>query len=134
MTILALGTTSLIAVQASMPLRRGIRTSISTMSGSSVDGQLDRLGAVAGLADDLDVGLLAEDHLQPTAEQRVVVDDEHADRLGAAGDREARRPRRLTCVLGHPRILLGRCVGRGAGPIARTTREHTRTLRAIPRG
>ena len=34
-TIFALGTTSLIAVHASMPLRRGIRTSIRTMSGSS---------------------------------------------------------------------------------------------------
>jgi hypothetical protein len=34
------------------------------------------LGPVARLADDLDVGLLLEDHLQATAEQRVVVDDQ----------------------------------------------------------
>jgi hypothetical protein len=38
-TILALGTTSLMAVHASIPLRRGIRTSISTMSGSRADAR-----------------------------------------------------------------------------------------------
>ena len=45
---------------------------------------LDGLGAVGGLADDLDVVLLLEDHLQPPAEQRVVVDDHHAQSLGTA--------------------------------------------------
>ena len=40
---------------ASMPSMRGMRTSISTTSGSQLAGELDRLGAVARLADDLDV-------------------------------------------------------------------------------
>jgi hypothetical protein len=41
----------------------------------------DRVAAVAGLADHVDVGLLLEDHLEPAAEQGVVVDDHHADRV-----------------------------------------------------
>ena len=46
------------AVHASMPPRRGIRTSISTTSGSSSAARSTASLAVAGLADDLDVRLL----------------------------------------------------------------------------
>ena len=49
--------------------------------GKRVGRLLDGFAAVAGLADDLDVGLLLEDHLQPAPEQGVVVDDQDADRL-----------------------------------------------------
>src|SRR5674536_363250 len=63
MMIRALGTASLIAVQASMPPRRGIRTSMHDV-GQGVGGLAYRLGAVTGLADDLDVRLLLEHHLQ----------------------------------------------------------------------
>ena len=45
-------------------------------------GHRDTLGAVGRLADDLDVGLMVEEHLQPHAYDRVVVDDEDADRGG----------------------------------------------------
>ena len=123
------------AVQASMPPRRGIRTSISTMSGSSVGGLVDRLRAVARLADDLDVLLLAEHHLQAAAEQRVVVDDQDADRLacGRCG------PRRLAAGLstaGHGLksahrlavhlaefTISGHCVDGALGPMFGRTRE-----------
>ena len=40
----------------------GIRTSISTTSGAARAATRDRLGAVGGLADDLDVRLGVEDH------------------------------------------------------------------------
>src|SRR5690606_9582030 len=46
-----------------------------------VAGHLDGLVPVAALADHLDVVLALEDHLQTSAEQRMVVDDEHADRI-----------------------------------------------------
>jgi hypothetical protein len=48
------------------------------------DGVGDLLDASApspASPDDLDVLLLLEDHLQPAPEQRMVVDDEHADRV-----------------------------------------------------
>ena len=85
------------------------------MSGSSVGGEVDRLGAVAGLADDLDVGLLPEHHLQAAAEQRVVVDDEHADRLRGRSDRDGADARQLARSPAH---LLGRPLD-GAGPDVR---------------
>jgi hypothetical protein len=51
-----------------------------------------RFGAVGRLADHLDVRLLAEDHLETTAEERVVVDDEDADRLPSSrGDDDVLR-------------------------------------------
>src|SRR5713226_4793132 len=60
------------------------------------------LGPVAGLADDVDVLLDLQDHLQPTAEQRVVVDDDHADRL--------RQPRPVSGLYDGPfGLLLHRC-------------------------
>ena len=81
--ILTLGTASLIAVHASMPPRLGIRTSIRTMSGVVSTVFCTASAPSLGLADDVDVGLLLEHHLQPAPEQRVVVDDENADGLTA---------------------------------------------------
>jgi uncharacterized protein YcaQ len=43
----------------------------------------DRLGAVAGLADQVDVVLVGQDHLQAAPEQRMIVGDQDPDRLGA---------------------------------------------------
>jgi len=43
---------------------------------------LDRLGSVAGLANQLDVVLFVQDHLQAAPEQRMIVNDHRANRLG----------------------------------------------------
>ena len=45
-------------------------------------GDLDALLAVGGLADDLDVGLVLEDHPEPGPHQLLVVDQDHPDRGG----------------------------------------------------
>ena len=90
--ILLLGTASLIAVQASMPPRLRHPDVHQHDVRRGLDGLLDRLGAVLGLADDLDVGLLLEHHLQAAAEQRVVVDHQHPDRV--TGARRQRAPAR----------------------------------------
>ncbi|SNQ45832.1 hypothetical protein FRACA_1140006 [Frankia canadensis] len=55
------------------------------------------LGTIRGLADDLDVNLLAEHHLQPATEQCVVVDDEHPDRIRL----RRRRQHLLSALLIH---------------------------------
>ena len=81
MMILADGTASLIARQASMPERLGIRMSSSTTSGAAVAARLVPSSAVAGLAHDLDAGLGGEQHRQPATEQLLVVDDQHPDGL-----------------------------------------------------
>ena len=52
--------------------------------GLEAAGHGHALGAVGGFADDLDVGLVVEEHAQPHPHDRVVVDDEHAD-LGLIG-------------------------------------------------
>ena len=54
--------------------------SITITSGAALRGALDRLEAVGGLGDDLDVGLAVEDHAEARAHQRLVVDDQDADR------------------------------------------------------
>ena len=82
MMILADGTASLIARQASMPERLGIRMSSSTTSGARAGRERGALDAVAGLADDLDARLDAEQHGQAAPEQLLVVDHEHPDGLG----------------------------------------------------
>ena len=43
-------------------------------------GQLDRLRAIRGLADDLDVVLGLQDHPEPGAHQLLIVDHEDTDR------------------------------------------------------
>jgi hypothetical protein len=43
-------------------------------------GTVDGLHPVAGLADDLEIGLLGEHELEPAPKERVVIDDENADR------------------------------------------------------
>src|SRR5581483_6159273 len=45
---------------------------------------VDRLTAVRRLADDLDLGLGVEDHPEPGAYERLVVDEQDADHCGAS--------------------------------------------------
>ena len=52
--------------------------------GPSALDQRDRLGAVGGLADDLDVVAGVEDHAEAAAHERLVVGDQDADAHGAA--------------------------------------------------
>ena len=60
----------------------GIRTSISTTSGWHSSACEHGLLAVGGLARDDQVGLGLEDHPEPGADQRLVVDDEDPDLTG----------------------------------------------------
>ena len=66
---------------AAMPSTFGIFTSMITRSGRSCAGQLDRLLAVAGLACD-DVALLGEHLGEVEPDQRLVLDDQHAQSVG----------------------------------------------------
>ena len=63
-----------------MPSISGMRMSMSTTSGSRPGGAVDGLHAVGALADDLDVGLGAEDHPEARADELLVVDQEDLDR------------------------------------------------------
>ena len=58
-------------------------------SGSSSAAAVEGLGAVGSLADDLDVLLRLEDHPEPRAHERLVVDDEDPDH-GAASSSGSR--------------------------------------------
>ena len=74
---------------------------MSTTSGSQGVGHRDRLRAVGGLADDVEVVLGVEDHLEPGAHERLVVGDQdaHAHMGGLLGHgREGSRA--------HPRLAL----------------------------
>ena len=79
--ILADGTLSLIARQASMPGPLGHPHVEQHDVGGGGLGQRGALDAVAGLADDLEPGLDREQHGQPAPEQLLVVDHQHPDRL-----------------------------------------------------
>ena len=61
-----------------------MRTSISITSGRWLAAEGDRLGAVAGLADHLDVGLAAEQHAERHPHQRLIVGDDDPDRHSAS--------------------------------------------------
>ena len=81
MTIFALGTSSLSARHASMPLLRGMRISMRITSGRDSPALLHGLFAVARLTHELDVGLGIEDHFQASPKERMVVDDQRAYRF-----------------------------------------------------
>jgi hypothetical protein len=49
--------------------------------GQRLGGLLDRLRAVARLADQIDIRLALQDHLETAAEQGVIIDDHRADGL-----------------------------------------------------
>ena len=87
-----------------------MRRSISTTSGAQLGGPAQRLGAVAGLADHLDVVAHAEQRRQRLAEQRLVVDEQHAHGAPAHPGTStrsvvaaARRPTRGRAVPPRPR-------------------------------
>ena len=52
---------------------------MTTTSGLDALGDLDRLGAVPGLTNDLDVRLSLEDHPEACPHQRLIVGDDHPD-------------------------------------------------------
>ena len=64
--------------------------SIRTTSGLELGRLTDRLVAVVGLADDLDVGLALEDHPETGADEALVVREEDADHPGSPNGRRAR--------------------------------------------
>ena len=64
--------------------------SISTTSGRCTCHELDRLAAVAGLADHLEIGLGVEDDAKAGADERLIVcdgDPDHPAGSGASGSR-----------------------------------------------
>ena len=74
-------------------VHRGMRTSMSTTSGRSRSASCDRLAAVGGLADDLDVVMGAQDQAQPRADQCAGRRREHADRQSLSNAAAGRRAR-----------------------------------------
>ena len=82
---------------ASTPPVPGISRSMSTTSGAVAATCSTRLGAVARLAHDLEVGLRAEHHRDAGPEHRLVVDQQHAD--GHEG-----RPGIVTSVTQRPEL------------------------------
>ena len=58
---------------ASTPLTCGIAMSMMTSVGLSCQGQANGFRAVAGLPDDLHIGLLVEDEPEALADHRVVI-------------------------------------------------------------
>ena len=75
-----------------MPSMPGMLMSMRTTSGGSSRRQLERLRAGGGAADDLDVGLEAEQLGEVLARLGDVVDDHDADRLSHV-HRSLLRPR-----------------------------------------
>ena len=72
----------------------GMRMSISTTSGRCSATACGDLAAVGGLADDRDVLGAREQHRQPGAHERVVVDDQHADLVAHSGHGSHARSRK----------------------------------------
>ena len=69
---------------ASTPSSRGMRMSITITSGAALAACSIASRPSAASDDDLDVGLAVEDHAEARAHQRLVVDDQHADRHSPA--------------------------------------------------
>ena len=108
---------------ACSPSMTGIRTSISTTSGSRCRAWRHRVGAVGGLADDLQTRLGGEHRGEPLAHHRLVVRDQAARIAASAGLIAARRA-------GAPRIPRTRrpasarpTATRRAAPPARASRS-----------
>ena len=62
-----------------MPSMSGMRTSISTTSARTAASEAQRLPAVAGLGHYLQVRLGIDQHLEPAADQLLVIDQRHPD-------------------------------------------------------
>ena len=83
-----------VAARPSMP---GIRMSMTTTSGRCDAGEVDRLRAVGGLADDLQVLAGVDQHPEGAAQERLVVGEEDADGHGVACRAEACAPAARGC-------------------------------------
>ena len=81
MSILVAGTALRICRVASRPLSSGMAMSMTTTAGAQLPGQLHRLAAVLRLADDLDVAFGLQQRPKPLADDRVVIGQQHGDRL-----------------------------------------------------
>ena len=86
-------------------------------------GLADGFLAVTGLADQLDVGLGLQHHLQAAPEQRMVIDDQRADGLGrgrAVPDGQAPRScsSRVSASAASGASLIVRCLRAGPGTAA----------------
>ena len=66
---------------AAQAVQAGIRMSIRTTSGGLAADQATASSPFAGLADNLEPGLGAEDHRESTADQGLVVDDDDPQRV-----------------------------------------------------
>ena len=73
------GSTPMISRVASMPLLPGKRTSITTTSGLCTRAFGERLVGGAGLADDLETRMTAQQRLQAEPDDLVVVDQQDAE-------------------------------------------------------
>ena len=110
-TISVSGRSALIRPIAVMPSMFGISRSIRIDVRLEPAGHRHALGAVGGLADDLDVGLQVEEDPQAHADDGMVVHDEHADR--GVGDRSRRLPARRR---------RGRAIDRVAGGVVESSK------------
>ncbi len=100
----ARGSRSRIRRTASTPSITGMRRSSSVTSGLMALEGVDRLDAVAGFGDDVQVGLLVDDVGDAGPQQRVIVDEQHA----RAPARGRRRLQLATCDLRRQRRRLPR--------------------------
>ena len=118
------------AVAGSAPMRRvasrpsisGMRMSISTTSGTVARTTLDGLGAVAGLAHDLEVVGRVDDDREPAADQGLVVgDDDPGDAVTAHVGVTVRQVGEHPVPAAGPRAGAGGC--RPTAPPARACRR-----------
>ena len=113
----------------SSPSMPGMRMSISTTSGWCSGHRAGDLAAVGGLADDRDVVGAREQHRQPGADERVVVDDQDADPVAHRGHGSQARSRKSPLVVepvleaaAGERGALGQADEAGAGARDRRSR------------
>src|SRR5271157_2216838 len=83
-----------ITLVASSPSRWGHPDVHQDDVGPFLPGQRDRLGAVAGLADDLEVRRGVDEHPEAAAHERLVVGHDNADQLVTSAIGKQARPRK----------------------------------------
>ena len=115
---------------ASRPSMTGIRMSINTTSGWVRDDEVDGRCPVGGAADDVQVGCRVEQHLEPCADQSLVVDHRDADHRVATGVSIGSCDGEPEAAAGHGFGLDG-AVEQG-GPLADAGEAVTRAWRGRP--